>query len=167
MTDTTKMGAMMVEAGAELWANYGLEILESTALADGIPLDVTMAAIIGIVGKGIRGTLMLSMSPESLALSKPVQTADRDWISELGNQALGRFKNKLARCKVDVTATTPLVIRGHWLSPATENEGLRHRWLLNGGEALAWFALELAPTFVLGEPSMDDDGVIEGESLLF
>lgn len=78
--------------------------------------------IIGFTGGRVWGTLLLAMGEEALKKAMPEgaeagDSANRNWISELSNQLLGRIKNLLLRREAEVYLTMPLVLRGEHLSP--------------------------------------------------
>jgi CheY-specific phosphatase CheX len=167
MSNDTTMLDLMQKVAEELFATYGLTATPITPRSDHESLNVKMASIIGFTGQKLRGTMMLAISAVPLARSKASDVADRDWLAELGNQLLGRLKNRLARYDVDITMSTPLVIHGERLSPTMHGDHAPYRWLLPDGEANVWFDVEFSPDFELRESSTATEVVAEGESMLF
>lgn len=100
-----------------LFKAYGLQLTES----QNRPREVataTMCAVIGFSGTTLSGALMIAADPEPIHKSRPTpEASDRDWIAELSNQLLGRFKNRLLGYGVEVYASTPVVLRGERITP--------------------------------------------------
>jgi CheY-specific phosphatase CheX len=131
-------------------------------------LEVTLAGIVGFVGEHARGSVMLAMSDQTLERMSPAGAAidRRDWVGELSNQLVGRFKNKLLAHSVDVGITTPIVIGGSRLSPTIQDEDQPHVFSFDAGRVHVWLDLQFARDFVL--PAARDVAVMaEGEAELF
>lgn len=151
----------------ELFVAHGVAPVALGLPSDDEPLRIRTAAIIGYSGPEVRGTVMLAVSREGLAATRPIGDDDRDWLAELCNQLLGRVKNRLFRHGVQISMSTPLVIRGERLAPSMKGEHAPYRWAVAQGIAYAWFDLECVPAFVWN-PASSDSGVLdEGDALLF
>jgi hypothetical protein len=99
----------------ELFVAHGVAPVALGVPTDDEPLRIRTAAIIGYSGAALKGTVMLAVSREGLSATRPVGDDDRDWLAELSNQLLGRVKNQLFRHGVQISMSTPLVIRGERL----------------------------------------------------
>lgn len=168
MSDNQKtIDVLMGEAGAALFAAYGLAVeTERPEQVDGVRLEI--AAVIGFTGSDVRGALMLAMSNTALEASRQTHTdTPRDWIAELSNQLLGRIKNLLAGYDVDVTISTPLVLRGERIAPSMAGDEAPVVWTFSNGTAYGWLDCEFAPNFVFRKSTHAAEVVSEGESLMF
>lgn len=166
MDNQQLLRAAMTTVGHALFEAYGLTPSEGSSPRPGEPLNLRLASVIGFSGPNIRGTLMLAVDDEALARSAPPGSEARDWLAELANQLLGRFKNRVARFSLDLTLSTPLVILGERLSPCVRGPSSPLRWELGGSQALAWLDVELAPALLLAE-SATTEVASEGGLLLF
>jgi CheY-specific phosphatase CheX len=109
----TQLHEIVVESARAVFGAIGL-----AASYDGCTIDrnVQCAETISIIGLGggLRGTLVLSVSPALLERSHPnhaTDTADlADWLSELANLLLGRIKGRLLSHEVTIELSTPIVI---------------------------------------------------------
>jgi CheY-specific phosphatase CheX len=89
-----------------------------------IPLEQDfVVGSIGFVGKAMRGSLTLAATPDvwekfapkelELAADRPIAlTMLCDMVGELGNLLLGRFRNRLLRCGVEIASATPTAVYG-------------------------------------------------------
>jgi CheY-specific phosphatase CheX len=85
--------------------------------AGNLGASLGFAGIIGFTGPVLRGTLLIATTNTALERSNPAPTSPtREWMAELANQLLGRIKNQLLACEVEIHLTTPLVLRGQHLS---------------------------------------------------
>lgn len=168
MTPHETFAALLSECGRALFEAYGVSSTEASRPARVEGLDAHVAAIIGFTGDSIRGSLMLGMNPQALEASRQT-TRDRpqDWIAELTNQLVGRFKNRLAAYDVDIVITTPLVIRGERLSPVMDGDAAPLVWTLGEGRAYGWLDVEVQPGLELVERPGAAAVAAEGEALLF
>lgn len=157
----------MVRGSEELFAAYGVQVARvDRAPASSADEPVAFAGIIGFTGNDARGTLVLAPSQRLLKSSQPTADGhDRDWVGELANQLLGRVKNQLLSCGVEIHMTTPVVIKGQHLSPVPREE-LQPLWFVGDGVQLAvWLDIELTAgkRLEIGESSTPG----EGEAFLF
>ncbi|MFZ5440658.1 MAG: chemotaxis protein CheX [Myxococcota bacterium] len=167
MSNQELLRSEMSACGVALFDAYGLGAQQSESPRAGEELDLRLAAVIGFSGQKVRGTLMLAIDEGALRRSLPPGSEPRDWLAELANQLLGRFKNRLARFGVDLTISTPLVILGERLSPSVRGATSPLRWALGADRAHAWLDAELAPDVTLVESKAMAEVTAEGELLLF
>ena len=119
----------MNEAITELFGN-NLEVALA-ALFDHLGVSVTfeppperakcdLACSIGFASPNLRGSLTMTADrafviqsrPAELRDSKPSEIEVSDWMGELGNQLLGRLKNRLIAYGVVIDLGTPAVLYG-------------------------------------------------------
>lgn len=132
--------------------------------------DIT--AILGFAGSGIAGSVALCTSSECLQSLAELghSTTSEDWLGELSNQLLGRYKRRLSPHGASFSLGTPLVVRGDRLRLATRIAQRRTVAVYLDstiGRVEVWLEVEFRNGFEL-EPEPKDDGtLIEGEALLF
>src|SRR3712207_5588727 len=98
---------LLIEACSGLFASYGTRLSCLGELGHAILHEDGMAAFIGFPGEQVRGHLVIGMPLPLVAQTLPPELAElsrqpadplglmQDWIAELANQLLGRFKNRL------------------------------------------------------------------------
>jgi hypothetical protein len=108
----SKFDEAIVEAIVELLDAYGLssriEYLEPMVLRDSM-----LATAIAFVGSGLRGSLLVMASRKTIAATQSLEWTEpklRDWIGELGNQALGCIRRKLISCGLNAVMSLPAVL---------------------------------------------------------
>lgn len=69
-----------------------------------------MWARIDFDGPGIRGHVILGAAIAPLRRSRPGAGGERDWLSELINQLMGRVKNEMVRSGVQLQQGLPAII---------------------------------------------------------
>jgi hypothetical protein len=102
----------LVEAVIELLDAYDLHV-KIAYLEPEILRHSMLAAVIAFVGSGLKGSLTLMTSRKVIAATHATEwdeTRLRDWIGELGNQALGCIRRKLAMRGLDASMGLPAVI---------------------------------------------------------
>jgi hypothetical protein len=102
------------DACVRLFAHYGCPLRPSPG-ASGPPL--AFHGVIGFSARGLQGQLILGSSIEPLEQSNPARNVPvRDWMGELSNQLLGRIKSQLLLYGVELTVSTPLILRDSHLA---------------------------------------------------
>ncbi len=134
------------------------------------------AAVLGFSGEAVKGSLIVSSektllqtSHPNLAMGMPVDEPDlSDWIGEMANQILGRFKNKCSAAGVVFSMSTPTALTGSQLSVNTSKDGLLFhvRSTLPQGKLLLLLSMTCFGTFKLLD-SMSAATAAEGGSILF
>lgn len=164
--------ALTSVACTALFADYGMEVSE--AADPGGNGTVHYCGIIGFTGDRVRGTLLLAMGEEALQRAMPPGTeagdsANRNWISELSNQLLGRIKNLLLRREAEVYLTMPLVLRGEHLSPLPREHSQGLHFESDVGPIRLWVDAEFIDGFALPTEDVEgsDEVPEEGEAMLF
>jgi CheY-specific phosphatase CheX len=106
----------------------GINLLCERINADSITQSTNAMSLIGFGGQHLRGMLAVQCAPEflqsshpSVAMGMPVSDADiEDWLGEIANQVLGRFKNLLLAYDVKLELSTPSVVSGKSLHVTTK-----------------------------------------------
>jgi CheY-specific phosphatase CheX len=83
--------------------------------ASELPRGWSKVAIIGFSGEALRGMLALRVDRRLLERTFPVSDAScatDDWLCELANLVLGRFKGELLRLGITVHLSTPMLVEG-------------------------------------------------------
>lgn len=130
---------LLFSSATTLFKAYGVPLSEDPAGAgDGTGDGI---AVVGFHGAALSGTLLLSVPSAPLRASMPVPTAtERDWLAELANQMLGRFKNRLLAYGVDVVAMTPTVLASMRILPVAMPGRLQGVGMVTkeGGRITVW-----------------------------
>jgi len=156
------------QSAVELFGDIGAQF-DIAQASDWTP-DVT--SIVGIAGSGIAGSVALSTSSRCLVELAQLGNASipEDWLGELSNQLVGRFKRRLVPHGASFGLGTPVVLTGEHLRLAARSIGgsLLTLWLDSKiGRAVVWVDIEFRDGFELTAQTKDDGTLIEGEALLF
>jgi CheY-specific phosphatase CheX len=107
--------------------------------------EFVLAAAVGFAGPSLNGTLAVAVPNPLLEALHPLQNeqgvliAHGDWIGELGNQLLGRVKNKLVAYGVQMRLGTPAVVEGRDLRlHASGSELIEQRFRCKGNIVCIW-----------------------------
>jgi CheY-specific phosphatase CheX len=93
-----------------------------------------------------------------------------DWLGELTNQLVGRFKRRVVAHGVDFSLGTPTLISGdrlHVLAGASHKHPLTTCLQSEIGRVEIWLEFELRDGCELSDEPQDDGSLVEGEALLF
>jgi hypothetical protein len=160
------LAVMASRAVTSVFAAYGVPLQEVpktaaagqsiVALARQAALEApTVGATIAFFGPKLQGELMLASTFDVIARTRPPtargvlspQSAAshimvRDWIGELANQILGRFKTQLRRSALSFETRTPVPLSGHAVT-LMRPKGADTRGVLfragGGGGVSFWF----------------------------
>jgi hypothetical protein len=158
---------LLVECSSALFSAYDAALTYTGTVSFEAPPFV-LSGVIGFAGNDMRGTLLLAMTGGLLEGLSPSAHSMRDWIAELANQLLGRFKNQLLRFGTVIYAATPSVLRGELLAPVLPPGALAgHRFESAQGHACVWLDIVIRDGFSLPAPVADDVAPAEGGSLFF
>jgi len=159
------MEAAAISAVIELFAAYRVGIERS---AD---LEVPLAAlgVVRFTAPGLNGTATLGASATTLRRSNPRGSSDRDWIAELANQFVGRFKLKLLRSGFELWAMAPVTIMGRLLITAVSQPGSAPTAFRDakGGALALWIDVEITGPVRTTPLASDDEVPHEGDVILF
>lgn len=157
--------ALLTVSAHELFAAYNVP----SADAEPVPADATgLCGVLGFTGGTLSGSVVITATDAALVASNPLGDGpSRDWIAELTNQVVGRFKNALLRRGVDVGMSVPVVLRAVRLVPVPNRSIQPVSIEVGGGLFCLWLDLEYAATFVLGEAVTMEAAGFEGDTFLF
>jgi hypothetical protein len=106
--------ALLADCVTSLFAAYGLEVIPANAPNPGAQSTNCHAAFIGFGGDQIRGALTMATALALLERTHPTSGGAPlaecdavDWCSELLNQLVGRFKNRLLRAGAAIELSVP------------------------------------------------------------
>ena len=159
------IGAM---ACAQLFESYGVPLARESGRVT-LQSRMRYCGIIHFRGEKIHGTIGLATPQDILGQSDPARVGARDWVGELANQLAGRLKNRLLARSVEVSYSTPVILRGEQLS-LESNGPVETVWFRSkmGSQVGFWIDLDLADRFQMSEETDEEKaGLPEGDFLLF
>ena len=141
----------------QLFADYALDLVDGEAAE---AAGESLVGVIGMVGEHLSATVAIAAGAAVLdATRQGVESSGADWIGELANQLIGRFKNELGRWGVATSIGTPVTVTGSAIGLRAGPDlsrfvfdsahGPVHVWLK--AEALRPFTLVAQATECLGE----------------
>jgi CheY-specific phosphatase CheX len=149
----------------ELFHDYGVSC--STAAVQPEP-ERLLCGILGFTGDQLCGCAVISASETAIAQSNPIHDgATRAWVAELTNQLVGRFKNALLRCGVEIAMSIPVVLTATQLTPLSQTQADPIRLDVGGGSFAIWLEVETGPDLTLADPGPESLIAAEGEAMLF
>ena len=157
--------SMLSDKACELFAAYDVpcKLDVSTPM-----VGRQLCGILGFTGDRLCGSVVMSATEEAIAASNPIgDGATRGWVAELTNQLVGRFKNSLFRCGVEVAMSIPVVLTATQLTPLPHTQLDPIRLAVGPGFLTIWLELEAAPGLELSEPTPETEMAAEGEAMLF
>ena len=159
------MDAAATSALIELFAGYRVTVERSV----GLQAPLAALGVVRFTAPGMNGTATLGVSTATLRRSNPRGTSDRDWIAELANQFLGRFKLKLLRAGFELWSMTPVAVTGRLLITAVSQPGTAPVEFrdVNGGAVACWMQIEINGPLKITPPASDAAIPHEGDLLLF
>ena len=159
------MDAAASSALTELLAAYLVNVERST----GLEAPLAALGVVRFTAPGLNGTATLGASTGTLRRSNPRGTSDRDWIAELANQFVGRFKLKLLRAGFELWTMTPVAITGRLLITAVSQPGIAPVAFRDvaGGALALWMEVEVNGPLKFTPPASDAAIPSEGDVILF
>jgi CheY-specific phosphatase CheX len=114
------MTTILVRSVEELFTNNGIKQVSHEVIPDDFHMSHEYFSVIGFAGEKVSGTINISSGSELLEVCHPGQAMGMnvgeaelaDWLGELTNQIIGRFKNLMLKHEIEFTITTPTVFRG-------------------------------------------------------
>jgi hypothetical protein len=157
-------------AAVELLAAYRVSITPIANRTTDAP--IAKLAALGTVrfsAPGLNGKAMLGASTGILRQSNGPGTSDHDWVAELANQFLGRFKLKLLRDGFELWSMAPVGVSGRLLATAVSQPGFTPIQFQDsrGGYLAVWIDIEISGPI---KPSASPDSADiprEGDLILF
>ncbi|QJW96666.1 chemotaxis protein CheX [Frigoriglobus tundricola] len=155
---------LFVTALRELVRHYSGESPE-IAPEPGFGAGAQLAAFVGFSDERVIGSVVLTAAPDVARALSDTHVADAaDWLGELGNQLVGRLKNKLVPHDIHVRLSVPVTASGNALGfSALRAEPTRWAARWTGGTMRALLAVSVAPGLELAPT--DAAGVAEEGSL--
>jgi hypothetical protein len=149
----------------ELFVDYGVACETLAAVPDSAR---ELCGILGFTGDHLCGSVVVSATVEAIASSNPIGDGPtRGWVAELTNQIVGRFKNTLLRCGVEVVMSIPVVLTASHLTPMPQAPLAPLYLAVGTGFLTLWLEVEVDPDLVLAEPSAELQIAAEGDTLMF
>jgi len=149
----------------ELFHAYGVSCSAPASLPEPERL---LCGILGFTGDHLCGSVVISASEVAIAQSNPIHDgATRAWVAELTNQLVGRFKNALLRCGVEIAIAIPVVLTASQLTPLPQTQADPIRLDVGGGSFAVWLEVEASVDLTLADPGPESLIAAEGEAMLF
>lgn len=166
------LAACFQEARHELFDAYGIVVERISHRRCESSACEGLASVIGYTAPGICGSVALQVPRAALRESYPGGTPTpaqlEDWIGELANQLLGRFKNKLLPYGVSLGMSTPSTVSGTFR--IVEHARSVAAWTVLGtshGEVATMLAAEIGPAFELHREPVCEQAAPEGDLIFF
>jgi len=159
----------ITQSAKELFLDVSGFLFEPIENPDWFP-EIT--AVLGIAGSSVAGSVTLGTSTSCLAVLAAKANSDmpEDWLRELANQLVGRFKRRVVAHGVDFSLGTPTLISGdrlHVLASLSHKPPFTVHLQSDIGRVKIWLEFELRDGCELSAEPEDDGTLIEGEALLF
>ena len=157
-------------AAVELFAAYRVTITPVTAPEVQLPIpDLSALGIVRFTAPGLIGTTVLGVSTGTLRRSNTRGTSDRDWVAELANQYIGRFKLKLLRLGFELWSMTPVTVSGRLLATAVSQPDFAPIAFRDakGGSVAVWIDLGINGPLKVTPPANEGEIPREGDVILF
>jgi len=157
-------------AAIELFAASGITITPVSGSAVQLPVpDLAALGTVRFTAPDLTGTAVLGTSTNTLRRSSVRGTSDRDWIAELANQYLGRFKLKLLRAGFELWAMAPSRVTGRLLVTAVSQPEFTPLVFKDtkGGCVAVWIEFELNGPLKSKAPAGQEEIPKEGDLILF
>jgi len=160
----------LVESCVKLFGAYDVSLEQAAnSFTDTDSQIASLAGVIGFTGDDVRGTIVLSIGEDLVVSASDPSVDRRDWVAELANQLLGRFKNQLLAYGVDLSMSTPITIRGLQLELAAPGkDGTWHYdFESTDGAVRVWFDTETDEGFEVSAQRDEEAACHEEGALLF
>lgn len=162
--------ATATSAAVELFAAYRVTIAPVAGSEVQLPIpDLSALGIVRFTAPGLSGTTTLGASTGTLHRSNTRGTSNRDWVAELANQYIGRFKLKLLRMGYELWSMTPVTVSGRLLATAVSQPDFPPILFKDakGGSVAVWTEIEINGTLKVTPPANDGEIPREGDVILF
>lgn len=157
-------------AAIELLAAYRVAITPVAAPDAHAPIpDLNALGVVRFTAPGLTGTAVLGASTSTLRRSNTRGTSDRDWVAELANQFIGRFKLKLLRGGFELWSMAPVAVSGRLLVTAVSQPDFAPIAFRDseGGSLAVWIEIEISGPLKMTPPAAEGEIPREGEVILF
>ena len=162
--------ATATSSAVELFAAYRVTIEPVAGPEVQLPIpDLFALGIVRFTAPGLIGTTVLGASSGTLRRSNTRGTSDRDWVAELANQYIGRFKLKLLRMGYELWSMTPVTVSGRLLATAVSQPDFAPIVFreAKGGSVAVWIEIEINGPLKVTPPASDGEIPREGDVILF
>ena len=167
------MDTAATAAAIELFSAYGVAIAQVTPLTDAgahAPIsDLSALGIVRFTASGLSGTAVLGASNGTLRRSNLRNTSHRDWVAELANQFIGRFKLKLLRAGFELWSMAPIAVSARLLVTAVSQPEYPPFSFRDaqGGSVAVWIEIDVNGPLKITKPAGDGELPREGDIILF
>lgn len=166
----TALETAATAAAIELFAAYRVAL--TTIAGSDIQTPVPDLAALGIVkftAPALNGSAVLGASASILRKANGRGTSHRDWIAELANQYIGRFKLKLLRAGFELWSMSPVAVSGRLLATAVSQPQFPPIAFRDsqGGSVALWIELDVSGTLKMAAPAGEGEIPTEGDVILF
>lgn len=168
------LGQTLESAAHGLFEHLGVDAFIGEATEN---LKHDIACSVGFASPTLRGSLTLTADQAFVTACRPPEVrgaeataADiSDWMGELGNQLLGRFKNRLISYGVVVELGTPAVLYGFQIQRHSGRMPIACQRLVRSqhGTLSVHIDAHASPDFQMQEVQSEDQAMPEGELALF
>jgi hypothetical protein len=162
--------ATATSAAVELFGAYRVTIAAVTDTEVQLPIpDLSALGIVRFTASGLVGTAVVGVSAGTLRRSNTRGTSDRDWVAELANQYIGRFKLKLLRVGFELWSMTPVTVSGRLLATAVSQPNFTPILFRDakGGSVAVWIEIDINGPLKVTPPTGDGEIPREGDVILF
>ena len=162
--------ATATSAAVELFAAYRVTIAPVTGPEVQLPIpDLSALGIVRFTAAGLLGSTVLGLSTGTLRRSNMRGTSDRDWVAELANQHIGRFKLTLLRMGFELWSMTPVTVSGRLLATAVSQPDFAPIVFRDakGGSVAVWIEMDIDGPLKITPPASDGEIPREGDVILF
>ncbi len=172
----TRLAEIFSDCAAEMLSDLGVQAVRLTGSRPPRPIGDGTAAFSSFGNEEVRGSLTLAAPSELFSRLHPLQPSAiprdlDDWACEMVNQAVGRFRNRLAAYGARVKFGVPLSALAELLDLASICQAAWSPILfaVDGMVLECWLELDVKPNFRLAESRSDEteSALKEGAILLF
>ena len=158
------------DAAVELLAAHRVTVAPVAAPEAHTPLaDLAALGIVRFAAPTLTGTAVVGASTATLRRSNGRATSDRDWVAELANQFVGRFKLKLLRVGFELWSMAPVTVSGRLLATAVSQPQFAPIAFQDskGGSIGVWIEIEIHGPLKVTAPPAAGEIPSEGDVILF
>ena len=157
-------------AAVELFAASGIMLTPVAGPDVQLPIaDLTALGTVRFSAPALTGTAVVGTSTATLRRTSVRGSSDRDWIAELANQYMGRFKLKLLRTGFELWSMAPIRVTGRLLVTAVSQPEFTPFLFRDpkGGSVAVWVELEITGPLKGTPPAPEGEIPREGDLILF
>jgi hypothetical protein len=172
-----RLAEIFSQCAAEMLVDLGAHATNLAAPRPSGPTSDSIAAFVPFGNGELRGSLTLQAPRKLFSLLHPLTPPTTlphdldDWACEMANQAVGRFRNRLASYAVKVTFGVPQNVPAEPLPHPSEfgPAGFLIAFAMHDMVLCCWLELETQPDFWLEESPMEEieKALQEGTLVLF